>query len=96
LGVELKGVEDERATEEVVPDHHSSLAQPSLGNEGVGGPQVSGSDLMGGDAWGDGSDHGRERSRSVLSCPWASRSVSGSRERSDHAMHNPEVLAIHR
>ena len=45
--VELEGVEDKRATEEVVTDDHAASAQTSLGNEGIGRSEVARRHLMG-------------------------------------------------
>ena len=38
--VELEGIEDERAAEQVVTDDDAALAQAGLGDEGVGGAEV--------------------------------------------------------
>ena len=45
--VELEGVEDERAAEQVVADHHATAAEARLGDERVGRAEVARGHLMG-------------------------------------------------
>jgi hypothetical protein len=69
LGVELEGIEDKGATEQVIPYHDTSLAQASFSDEGIGRAQVSGGDLVGWDPGSNSTEHVGERSVRVLSHP---------------------------